>query len=457
MAADPHTYVLGALVDSWTDPDQASGGRPRKHPTWALVLFQQCISIFGSAVATQNALADRILWSVVVAEAGQHMPMDQMPSTGPNRDQYYYFTRRLEPHLATYLLAQTKLGAIRATEVGLADPTTASVTKLGRMHTMSGDGKVFNSPQRTPKNRLDRTTAELRSGRIDSARGQYREGGSSEPVEGTKFAIVAIRSPMAGHRVITGLRHVPPGDGRGEAGALIDLVIHSADRLPGLRALVTDGVLRGKHINEIQTRTGVQVLSPPTPRAVERGGSNVGGKGHQNRPLPFTGAQRKAFGKCRHELFAVAGGVHERVITGDGSPDWLAVERGQTKRQQRSDGTWDVFVHHRLHCAGTGQIHSWWEPFTPTRSDRDSKFNRGEYLRLRARTDPDYARMYGMRQDAESLNAQLEHKFHRNRLPAWGLHRQTLVVLGVVLAQNVWALHVWLMEAIRQANAPPAA
>jgi hypothetical protein len=62
-----------------------------------------------------------------------------------------------------------------------------------------------------------------------------------------------------------------------------------------------------------------------------------------------------------------------------------------------------------------------------------------------------------MRQDAESLNAQLEHKFHKKRLPAWGLHRQALAVVGAVLAQNAWALHVWNLEAAHQANSPPAA
>ena len=34
-----------------------------------------------------------------------------------------------------------------------------------------------------------------------------------------------------------------------------------------------------------------------------------------------------------------------------------------------------------------------------------------------------------MRQDTESLNAQLERAFYGQRLPAWGVHNQTAVVL----------------------------
>lgn len=40
-----------------------------------------------------------------------------------------------------------------------------------------------------------------------------------------------------------------------------------------------------------------------------------------------------------------------------------------------------------------------------------------------------HTRLYGMRQDTESLNAQLERAFNGQRLPAWGVHTRTVVVL----------------------------
>ncbi len=48
-----------------------------------------------------------------------------------------------------------------------------------------------------------------------------------------------------------------------------------------------------------------------------------------------------------------------------------------------------------------------------------------------------------MRADTESLNAQFERAFYNRRLPAWGLHNQTVVVLMAALAQNAWARHTW--------------
>jgi hypothetical protein len=48
-----------------------------------------------------------------------------------------------------------------------------------------------------------------------------------------------------------------------------------------------------------------------------------------------------------------------------------------------------------------------------------------------------------MRADTESLNAQFQRAFYNRRLPAWGLHNQTVIVLMAALAQNAWARHTW--------------
>ena len=60
-----------------------------------------------------------------------------------------------------------------------------------------------------------------------------------------------------------------------------------------------------------------------------------------------------------------------------------------------------------------------------------------------------------MRADTESLNAELERAFHKNRLPAWGQDNQTLAVLLACMSQNSWARWVWHRELARQ-QAPPA-
>ncbi len=345
---------------------------------------------------------------------------------------------------------------MRARELGLADPGTASVTHPSCTHTLGVDGKVFNSPQRTlDTERVDRATGEIRPVRQDPARGQHREGGASDVVLGTKFAIMSVRAPMAGLRVITGIQHVPAGDGRGEAGAFVDLACSAAELLPGARAPVGDGALRGTHINEIQTRTGLQVVSPPRTRSLGRGGVPIGGKGQAIKQLRPSPSRDKAFASCVHDLRA-AGGIVERTIAADGTEIYTEVERGKVRRDALASGLWSLYAVHRLPCAQTGVTHEWSESLTPTSTDESYGFNRSEYMRAYQRSDPDYRRIYAMRQDTESFNVQFEQMFYKNRLPAWGLHRQTLAVLGAVMAQNAWALYVWhhLAEANKE---PPGA
>jgi len=82
--------------------------------------------------------------------------------------------------------------------------------------------------------------------------------------------------------------------------------------------------------------------------------------------------------------------------------------------------------------------------------------NRCEYLRVAPTTSLRHRQLYAMRQDTESLNAQLERAFYGSRLPAWGVHNQTTIVLLAAMADNAWARHVWYDEVRRQAHPPGA-
>jgi hypothetical protein len=456
LAADPLLQVMGDRIDTWTDPEQSRGGRPRKHPTWVMVLFGACISIFGSASATSRNLADPAVWNLVCERARPNLPDGAaLPARGPTRDQWQYFTRRLEDHQEQFQEMFEELACLRARQVGLADPSTARISRPDREHTLGIDGKVFSSPQGTlATDPVDRRTGEIRAARTDPARGMHREGGCSDAVWGAKYAIESVRSSIQGLRITTGVQCIH-ADGRGEVGAFVDLVVRCARSLPGLTAVVADGAMRGASITAIQTATGIPVVSPPRRRSQKRGGIKIGDTYYAARPLPPSKARTKAFACCGgHDLWAAGGGIHEKVTTVDGTHAWLPVPRGQIRREQRADGTWAIYAEHRLPCSSTDATHTWHESLTPTADDARADFNRAEYLRALPRDDPDHARVYGMRADTESLHAQLEYAFHKQRLPAWGEHRQTLVITFAAVAQNAWALHVWNREVARQ-HPPP--
>lgn len=218
------------------------------------------------------------------------LPTDAVvPPMGPERYQWEYFLRhRLRAHQSPLLKGFSEGAARRATEVGLADPSTASINRIHGTNAVVLDGKVFTSPIGTREvTRLDEKTGEIITIRRDPDVGQHYEGGDvKKPVWGHKFVLACIRSPFAGHRVILGVQHVPDGDGHGENGAFVDLALDIAARLPGVSAFITDGALRGKQINQIQQRSGAIHVSIPRRHDGQHGGIKIGGTHYAARRLP---------------------------------------------------------------------------------------------------------------------------------------------------------------------------
>ncbi len=361
------------------------------------------------------------------------------------------------------LALQRDLAVDRAHEVGLLDADVAySAGHYRRDHVVGLDGKVFSSPLRTlDTEQVNPTTGELRPVRRDTARQRNGEGGVDGIVWGTKFAIASVRSALANHRVILGVAHFDGKAPGGEGRVFTDLALDLAGRTRGIQAFTADGAWRGTHLNQIQTATGCGVIAPARRRTGRNGGIVLNGHGHAAQPLPWSRRRIAREAACGgHQLWAAAGTLFEQVITADGDSEFLELTRHQTKRattRYKNGGVHHQFyARYTLPCIGRAD-HDWWEPLLATDQDAKTGFNRCEYLRVVPTTGKQHTRLYGMRQDTESLNAQLERAFYGQRLPAWGVHNQTLVVLLAAQAENSWARHVWHHEAEHQRHTPPAA
>lgn len=461
IAADPHIYRIAHTVTNLNTRHQDIGGRPRAYPDWCLVLFGSCIRIFGSASATARALADPVLWAEVL-RAAAHLTdgCGPVPTVGPNRDHWAYFLKtRLNTQVLEQLLAlQRDLAIERSAEVGLLEPAVPyPAGSYQRDHVVGIDGKVFSSPLRTlDTERADRTTGLLRPVRQDTARERYGEGGVEGIVWGTKFAIASVRSPMANHRVVLGIEHFSSMSGGGEGRVFTELAQDLARRTPGIHAFAADGAWRGKHLQAVQSDTGCGVITPARRLISRNGGITIGRYSFAAQPLPWSPRRQRREAACGgHQLWAAAGTIYEQVIQADGSSDFVQLHRHQTKRDvtRHKDGSvkHQFYARYSLPCPRTGEDHVWWEPLLAVAGDQKAKFNRCEYLRIVPPTASEHDRLYGMRQDTESLNAQLERAFYGQRLPAWGVHNQTVIVLMAALAENAWARAVWTEELARQA------
>jgi hypothetical protein len=456
---------MATAVAEETRRDHRVGGRPPDYPDWCLILFGASIRIFDSASATARALADPVTWSDVAQATATLLGADAvsaLPAHGPSRDHWGYFLKhRLTPQVLQRLLTlQRDLAVARAHEIGLLNPTDAvSAANYRREHVVGIDGKVFDSPLRTlATERMNRRTGELRAIRQDPARQRYGEAGTDGLAWGTKFAIASVRSPLANHRVILGLAHFPADTDGGEGQVFTHLATDLARRSAGIQAFTADGAWRGTHLNTIQTATGCAVITPGRRLTSRRGGITIGAHSYAAQPLPWSRRRAKREAACGgHQLWAAAGTLYEQTILVDGTSNYTELVRHQTKRENalRKDGSrkFQFYARYTLPCDGH-EPHDWWEPLLPVRSDKTARFNRGEYLRILPTSSERHLRLYGMRQDTESLNAQLDRAFYGRRLPAWGVHNQTTVVL-LALAENAWARQVWLQAVADQHGSEP--
>ena len=71
-----------------------------------------------------------------------------------------------------------------------------------------------------------------------------------------------------------------------------------------------------------------------------------------------------------------------------------------------------------------------------TEDDARRKFNRTENVRPIPADDPDFARLYPRRNDAESINRNLDDTLWLRRAHSLGHQRQTLNLLGYALMTN---------------------
>jgi len=451
-------YAVAALVEERNRPVHEGGGRPRHYPDWCLVVFGACIRVFGSASATARALGEETMWTVVLDGARKVLPdtaMAGVPEFGPTRDHWVYWVKsRLKDDVVPDLLElQRELAVERAEQVGLLSPSERrTVGAYPRESVVGIDGKVFSSPVRTlEKVRVNRRTGQERPVRQDPARERYGEGGVEGIVWGTKFAIASVRSPMAIHRVILGVEHFSSKTPGGEGRVFTDLAQDLAQRTDGIEAFTADGAWRGTHLQEIQSATGCGVITPPRRLTAKNGGITIGRHSYAAKPLPWSPRRAKREAACGgHQIWASAGTLFEQIIDVEGNSEFVELQRHQTKRDitHHADGgqAHQFYAKYSMPCPRTGSTHTWWEPLLPVASDEKNGFNRCEYLRIVAATSEVHSRLYGMRQDTESLNAQLERAFYGQRLPAWGVRNQLVVVLMAALAENAWARAITVPE-----------
>ena len=125
-------------------------------------------------------------------------------------------------------------------------------------------------------------------------------------------------------------------------------------------------------------------------------------------------------------------------LTESGEPIFEELNRVRTHRNRDLSGTYRWYNEYRLPSEEGGgtvilRLHG-------THEDRERRLNRPENVRVIPPSDPDFAKLYARRNDAESINRALDDSLYLGRAHSKGQLRQQAELLGYALLVNSLAL-----------------
>lgn len=133
-------------------------------------------------------------------------------------------------------------------------------------------------------------------------------------------------------------------------------------------------------------------------------------------------------------LYAQDGAIGIGVLTDRGEMLFEPLRRFRTHRTRDKSGGYRWYNDYRLPqrlggCIVTVRLHA-------NDEDRAKRLNRTESVRPIPPSDPDFARLYARRNDAESINRNLEDTLFLGRAHSVGRLRQQVDLIGYALLVN---------------------
>ena len=436
---NPAVFALADLIPEGT---AEVGGRPRTYPDFMVFVYAALCSVWRSARQVEAELAHPLVWTFIRALVAARFPDDeskQLPAAPMRRHHFIYMRNR-------YLMDTASLDAIgdlhrsiaaeQARATGLLDPDRGgSWTHPSLRRLLHADGKVVTPLFRAKPGdtRVDKQTGEIIPLRHEPDAALHFEG-DGETAWGTKFVMVAARGTGEGTRVILDVERVEnPG---AEASVAMDCFRRLAPLVPGAQGVVYDTALRGVHHQELLRVLGLLPINRVT--AAEKGariprrkeGRRVAKSVHVEDKI-LTGTDGRAVSV---PLFAQDGAIGIGRLTDRGQLVFEPLRRIRTHRTRDRSGAYRWYNDYRLPQRMGGGIVT--VRLHANDQDRTKRFNRTENVRPIPPSDPDFARLYARRNDAESINRNLEDTLFLGRAHSIGRLRQQVDLIGYALLVN---------------------
>lgn len=412
-------------------------GRPRESKVADMLICLLLQNQLRSARAVNRFVRDSRNWSVLaqrVAGAFPDNPERRLSSEPPTRFQNMRIREAILkkiPNFDVWFREEVRDECVRAAKHAGCGTVKDSLTHPSKENMLIGDATweqaLFNGV--AGRDYLDPETGEVFEARSDPDARPFHSD-SSGP--GNYFVSVLTRTEFPRERFMLDAQYKP--DGIGDGTVFTDMALGLFGYLPAMRGAIYDMALKSLDQDRIGS-TGRHVVCkvPHTKKGKIR--SEVIGL------LKF----KTARGEFVEQVVAIDGSPVISVVDIDGNPYVVPLVRKQSKLRgfamyNRLEIPDDPLVPMSKRGATT-----WLRMFSST-SDIEGHRRRPTYLRSIPPNDPDFGRLFGLREDTESMHNDYKSRLTNRRARSVGLLRREFDLRGYQIHQMAVALMSWSLR-----------
>jgi hypothetical protein len=408
-------------------------GRPRKYEIHSVIMSDVMLYEKASVRRMFRSLDNDTVWGILKTEiekAWPHHPTRRLEETPLSRDQYNRGRRILIGNVFCYIdrlrehCQETQLEIARLIGCFVDDD---SLTHPSNHNMIYGDATWLESlyHSNVAGVRVDPETGEIIHRRYDPDAIHYQD---DTQFPGNYWVSALVRTEHAHERVILDAQFKP--DGIGDGGVFTNMVLPIIGSVSEVRGVGYDMALHPPDQDRILD-TGRHVLTK----------TSLTNKGKRAQ-VPLGTYEFKDSGRKLDLPVTAFDGTPGIQMVIDGQRLWQPLERVQTKRRGTTlYGNWRIPELEAVspHLRGmTALIRQ-----SSTDDERATGKRRTRALRTIPPTDTDWRRLFGGREDTESMHNNMKEKWFGRRVRAVGLERRELQLRGYQIHQGITALLAW--------------
>ena len=433
-------YVSSALLWELSDTYEMAlhasytVGRKRECLVADVLVYQLLENLLLSARAVDRFLDDPRMWQELIAAAEHAWPNNperRLSTESPTRFQFMRTRNSLMGRVPDFLESFRKGMSVAAIKVAQhlgCGQDKDSLTHPSKKNMMMGDATWEPSLYNGVASRIyaDEITGEIFTGRSDpDAKPFHREG--SAP--GNYIVSVLTRTEHEHERIILDSQYKP--DGVGDGTVFTDMAFNLFEPLGKVRGVIYDMALKAADQDRVGA-TGRHVLCKVPHTKGDRIRSEVVGE------YKFTNATKSFV-----EVVTAIDGCPTIVVSDiSGEKHVVALIRKQTRvSENRMYNAFQIPDDPIVPLSKRGAT-TLIRVFS-SEADLAAGKPRPRYLRSIPPNDPDFSRLYGLREDTESMHNDYKSRLVNRRARSVGLARREFDLRGYQMHQMLVALMAW--------------